>query len=133
MSLVATIVMSFLLTVLGHGKAAGNVNTQTSVVADVTEAPTPSVEPSITPTDTPTVTPSVTPDVTVTPTPTTGSEPTPTPQGDGDKDDMLNLKANIHALFGLMNAALHHEKNEDRFEQKHGVNVDSNTQTSIEK
>lgn len=123
-----------------HGNT--NLNTQTTVQADVTADPTvtPTDTPSVTPTDTPTVTPtdtpSVTPTDTPTVTPTTTVEPsptatvsptvTPTPtQGDGDKDDMLDLKADFHALFGLMNAAFHHERNEARFQAKHGRNRDN--------
>ncbi|MDE2026567.1 MAG: hypothetical protein KGJ07_08840, partial [Patescibacteria group bacterium] len=88
---------------------------------------TATVTPTVTiaPTNTPTVTPTDTPIVTVTPTVTTSPTVTPVPTlGDGDKDDLLNLKADVHALFGLMNAAFHHEQNEQRFEQKHGVNRD---------
>lgn len=112
-----------------------SANAQTTVQADVTVAPsvTPTDNPTVTPTPsdvtvTPTVTvaPSVAPTVTPAPTATVSPTVTPTPaqQGDGDKDDMLGLKADVHALFGLMNAALHHEQNEQRFDTKHGVNRD---------
>lgn len=95
-----------------------NANAKVTVTADVTGEP--SVTPTVTPTGTvtPTVTPSVTPSI----------SPRPT---DGDKDDMLGLKADVHALSGLLNAAFHHEKNEDRFQEKHGVSVEEKNETAV--
>jgi hypothetical protein len=112
-----------------HGNS--NINTQTTVQADVTVDPsvTPTDTPTVTPTDTPTVTPIVTVEPSVSPTPTATVSPTVTPapdeDGDGDKDDILHVKANFHALWGLMNAAWHHERNEERFKTKHGIDRDN--------
>lgn len=112
------IALSILLTLFGHLMNPGHsLANQTTVQADVTIEP--SVTPSVTPEETTTPTETVTPTVTVTP------SVSPVPTGDGDKDDMLGLKADAHAFFGLMNAAFHHEQNEKRFEQKHGVSVDT--------
>lgn len=107
-------VFSVVLTFFVHLMNPNPVKTDATVTADVT------VDPSGTPTVTPLVTPTgtVTPTVTITPSVTPSVSPEPT--GDGDKDDMFGLKADAHAFFGLMNAALHHEQNESRFEAKHG-------------
>ncbi len=102
--------VALLLSLFHHGNLSTSALT---VAADVT--------PSVTPTDT--IVPTVTP--TDTPTPSVTITPSVTPTGDGDKDDMLGLHADVHALFGLMNAAFHHEQNEQRFEDKHGSSPDS--------
>lgn len=111
LSILLTLFVNFV-----HG-GNGHVTAQAQVVQNDEVTATPTVSPTDQPTDTPTVEPTSTvtptPDVTVTPSVT----PTGTP--DGDKDDMFGLKADVHALFGLMNAGNHHEQNEQRFEAKH--------------
>lgn len=143
MTLTLSLILSALLSLLNPGNVS---HAQTQVQADVTVEPsvtplpssvqtTETPEDSPTPTISPTVTPVVspTPDVSVTPTPVATVTPTPTMEGDKDKDDMININADVHAFFGLMNAAFHHETNEDRSEQKHDVRVDETTEVNVNK
>ena len=90
----------------------GAINAQTNIQTDVTPTETPSVTPSITPSET--LTPTVTPTETVTP------SATPSPKPTGIWNGIRWVPANIRAFFGLSNAADRHERNEERFEQKHG-------------
>jgi len=119
--------LALFLTFFHHGQLGANIQTALQTDITVTPSVSPTDTPTVTPTDTPTDTP--TPETTATPTPSITPSVTPTgtpctPEQEPDKDDMVGLKANVHAFFGLMNAAFRHERNEARFEKKHCLKIE---------
>ena len=117
------ILLSLFLSVFHNGHI---INTNTDIQADVTVTPSVTPDVTITPTETPTLTPTITeePTITATPTPTVSVTPSVVPEQDKDNDNDEDHGLHIgkgHFLKGLFNAIWHHQRNEERFEKKHGL------------
>lgn len=115
MNIAISMIISMFVHLMNPHAAA--LNTQTNIQTDVTPTETPSITPTTT------VTPTEMPTGTITPTemPSVTPSASPTPQPTGIWNGIHWVPANIRAFFGLSNAASRHERNEERFEAKHGV------------